>query len=128
MADILKPIYGIMLITVCKSKIHRVRVTDTNLNYIGSVTIDTDLMRRADLIEYEKVQVLNIANGERFETYAIAGESGSGVITLNGAAAHKGKVGDLIIIIAYGHIEKDQAAGFKPAIVHVDENNRPRTA
>jgi len=114
-----------MLITVCKSKIHRATITDANLEYVGSVTIDAELMRRADLIPYEKVQVANIANGKRFETYVIEGEANSGVIGLNGAAARKGSVGDLIIIIAYGHIEKEKAADFKPAIVHVDKDNRP---
>lgn len=114
-----------MLITVCKSKIHRATITDANLEYVGSVTIDADLIKRADLIPFEKVQVANISNGERFETYVIEGEAGSGVIGLNGAAARKGSVGDLIIIIAYGHIEKEKAVGFKPAIVHVDKNNRP---
>jgi len=114
-----------MLITVCKSKIHRATVTDANLDYVGSITIDADLIRRADLIPFEKVQVANISNGERFETYVIEGKAGSGVIALNGAAAHKGNIGDLVIIIAYGHIEKDKATGYKPAVVHVDKNNKP---
>ena len=114
-----------MLITVCKSKIHRARVTDANLDYVGSITIDSELMRLADLIPFEKVAVANIANGNRFETYVIEGNPGSGEITINGAAARKASVGDLVIIIAYGHIEKEQAASFSPAIVHVDENNRP---
>ena len=115
-----------MLITVCKSKIHRATITDANLNYVGSITIDSELMRRADLIEYEKVQVANISNGERFETYVIEGKAGSGTIGLNGAAARKGSIGDLIIIIAYGHLEKEEAATFKLAFVHVDKDNRPR--
>ncbi len=114
-----------MLITVCKSKIHRATITDANLEYVGSITIDADLIRRADLIPFEKVQVANISNGERFETYVIEGKAGSGIIGLNGAAARKGSIGDLIIIIAYGHIEKEKAKGFKPAIVHVDNDNRP---
>jgi aspartate 1-decarboxylase len=114
-----------MLITVCKSKIHRATLTDANLDYVGSITIDSELMRRADLIEYEKVQVANISNGERFETYVIEGKAGSGTIGLNGAAARKGSIGDLIIIIAYGHFEKDEAVGFKPAFVHVDKHNKP---
>ena len=114
-----------MLIQVCKSKIHRATVTQCDLDYVGSITIDADLMARADLVEFEKVQVVNINNGERFETYVMRGEPGSGVIGLNGAAARKGNVGDLIIIIAYGLVEKEQAAGFHPAIVHVDRNNRP---
>ncbi len=114
-----------MLISVCKSKIHRATITDADLNYVGSLTIDEDLMKQADLIEYEKIAVVNINNGQRFETYVIKGEAGSGVIALNGAAARRGEVGDLIIIIAYGQIEKEKAAEFKPAIVFVDENNKP---
>ncbi|MEW6412584.1 MAG: aspartate 1-decarboxylase [Candidatus Zixiibacteriota bacterium] len=114
-----------MLITVCKSKIHRATVTDANLDYVGSIAIDFDLMKKADLVEYEKVQVANISNGERLETYVIKAPAGSGAITLNGAAARKGSKGDLVIIIAYGHIEKDKAADYKPAIVHVDKNNKP---
>lgn len=113
-----------MLITVCKSKIHRATITDADLNYIGSISIDEELMKAADLIEYEKVQVANISNGERFETYVIKGKAGSGSIELNGAAARKGSKGDLIIIISYGHLDKAKAADYQPAIVHVDENNR----
>jgi aspartate 1-decarboxylase len=114
-----------MLITVCKSKIHRATITDANLDYVGSISIDETLMKAADLIEFEKVQIANINNGERFETYVIKGEAGSGAITLNGAAARKAQIGDLIIIIAYGQIEKSEAASFKPTVVHVDKNNRP---
>jgi aspartate 1-decarboxylase len=114
-----------MFITVCKSKIHRATVTDANLNYIGSITIDADLMRLADLVPYEKVHVANVTNGERLESYVIVGEAGSGVIALNGAAARKGSVGDIIIIMAYCHIDKKETAEFKPAIVHVDSHNRP---
>lgn len=114
-----------MMITLCKSKIHRATLTDANLDYVGSITIDADLMRLADLVPYEKVQVANINNGERFETYVIEGEPGSGVVALNGAAARKGQVGDLVIIIAYGHFDKAEASGFKPKVVHVDTNNRP---
>lgn len=113
-----------MLITVCKSKIHRATITFANLDYVGSITIDSDLIKAADLIPYEKVQVANISNGERFETYVIEGEAGSGVIGLNGAAARKGMVGDLVIIIAYGNMDKNEAADFKPAIVHVDSENK----
>lgn len=117
-----------MLITVCKSKIHRATVTDANMDYVGSITIDADLIKKADLIPFEKVQVANISNGERFETYVIEGEAGSGVIALNGAAARKGNIGDLVIIIAYGHLEKDQAANYKPSVVHVDKNNKPTSS
>ena len=114
-----------MLITVCKSKIHRAKITEANLNYVGSLTIDEDLMKLADLVEYERISIVNVNNGERFDTYVIRGEPGSGAMTLNGAAARKGQPGDLIIIIAWGQIEKDEAAGFKPTVVHVDQNNRP---
>ena len=114
-----------MLIEICKSKIHRATITDANINYMGSITIDAELMRLADLVPYEKVQVANISNGERFETYVIEGRAGSGDIALNGAAARKGSPGDLIIIIAYGQIDKAEAAGFRPAIVYVDAANRP---
>jgi aspartate 1-decarboxylase len=114
-----------MLIEICKSKIHRATITDANLDYVGSVTIDAELMRLADLVPYEKVQVANVTNGERFETYVIEGEAKSGVVALNGAAARKGSVGDLVIIIAYGYLDKKEAGRFKPAIVHVDKNNRP---
>jgi len=114
-----------MLISICKSKIHRATVTGSSLNYVGSLTIDENLMKLADLVEYEKISVVNINNGERFETYVIKGEAGSGVIELNGGAARKGQKGDLLIIIAYGQIEKELAADFKPAVVHVDAANRP---
>ena len=114
-----------MLISVCKSKIHRATITGADLNYIGSITIDTELMKLADLIEYEKVQIANINNGERFETYVINGEAGTGVIELNGAAARLGEIGDLIIIIAYGQMDKAEAAGYVPAVVHVDQKNSP---
>jgi len=114
-----------MLITVCKSKIHRAKITEANLNYVGSLTIDEDLMKLADLVEYERISIVNVNNGERFDTYVIRGEPGSGTIALNGAAARKGQPGDLIIIIAWGQIDRDEAAGFKPVVVHVDQNNRP---
>mgnify|MGYP001111154796 CR=1 FL=1 len=114
-----------MLITICKSKIHRATVTDCSLNYVGSISIDADLIKKAGLVPYEKVQVANINNGERFETYVIEAPAGSGTVALNGAAARKGDKGDLVIIIAYGHIDREEAAGFKPAVVHVDSNNKP---
>ena len=114
-----------MLISVCKSKIHRATITDANLNYVGSLTIDEELMQAADLAEYERISVVNINNGERFETYVIRGEPGSGQIELNGAAARKGEKGDLIIIIAYGQMEREKLEWFKPAVVYVDENNKP---
>lgn len=116
-----------MLIQICKSKIHRAAVTHCELNYVGSITIDEDLMKLADLVEYEKVQVANISNGERFETYVIKGKAGSGTIGLNGAAARKGNVGDLIIVIGYGLVEKSESDGYTPSIVHVDKGNRPKS-
>ena len=114
-----------MLISVCKSKIHRATITDANLNYIGSIGIDADLIRLADLIPYEKVHVVNVNNGARFETYVIEAKAGSGTITLNGAAARLGQVGDLVIIIAYGQMDRKEASTFSPAVVHVDSSNRP---
>ena len=113
-----------MLITVCKSKIHRATVTDADLNYVGSITIDADLIDRAGLVPYEKVLVANVSNGERFESYVIEARSGSGVIALNGAAARKGSVGDVVIILAFGQVDEQQAAGFTSKIVHVDADNR----
>jgi len=113
-----------MLIHVCKSKIHRATITEANLDYEGSITIDADLMKAADITEYEKVQVANVSNGERLETYVIKGEAGSGTICLNGAAARKGNKGDIIIIIAYGLIDKEQISSFKPKIVKVDSKNK----
>ncbi len=112
-----------MFISVCKSKIHRATVTEANLDYEGSITIDADLIKAADLVEFEKVHVLNVTNGERLETYVIEGGAGSGVICLNGAAAHKGKKGDLVIIISYGLMEKGKPSDINPKIVKVDENN-----
>jgi aspartate 1-decarboxylase len=113
-----------MLITVCKSKIHRATITEANVNYEGSITIDSDLMKAADIVPYEKVQIANISNGERLETYVIVGNPGSGTICLNGAAAKKGKIGDLIIIIAYGQIEREKAESHSPRFVKVDKNNK----
>jgi len=111
-----------MFIEVVKSKIHNVSVTEANLKYIGSITIDEDLMDAAMIIENEKVQVVNINNGERLETYVIRGERGSGSICLNGAAARKVAVGDVVIIISYASMEMDEARSFKPSIVFPDTN------
>ncbi len=114
-----------MFIEVCKSKIHKVSVTDANLQYVGSITIDEDLMDAAHLIENEKVQVVNINNGERLETYVIRGERGSGTICLNGPAARKVAVGDVIIIISYAMMDFEEAKTFKPFLVFPDmETNR----
>ena len=113
-----------MFIHVFKSKIHRVRVTEADLNYIGSITIDEDLMDAANLIEGEKVQIVNNNNGERIETYVIRGERGSGIICLNGAAARRAQVGDIVIIIAYAVMTPEEAKTFKPTTIFPGENNR----
>jgi aspartate 1-decarboxylase len=110
--------------TLCKSKIHRATITEANVNYIGSVTIDEDLLERADILPYEQVHVVNVTNGERLVTYAITGARGSGVICLNGAAAHKGSPGDIVILIAYGEFSNEEAHALEPNIVFVDEHNR----
>lgn len=109
-----------MQIEVCKSKIHKVTVTEANLQYVGSITIDEDLMDAANLIEYEKVQVVNINNGERLETYVIKGQRGSGIICLNGPAARKAAVGDIVIIISYALMDFEVAKTFKPWLVFPD--------
>lgn len=109
-----------MIIEVLKSKIHRVKVTQANLNYVGSITIDEDLMDAANMIEGEKVQVLDINNGERLETYIIKGERGSGAICLNGAAARKVAVDDLVIIVSYAQMEFEEAKTFKPWVIFPD--------
>lgn len=112
-----------MLIHVVKSKIHRVKCTGANLNYIGSITIDQDLMEAANIIEGEKVQIVNNNNGERIETYAIPGPRNSGEITLNGAAARRVAKGDILILITYAIIELEEAKSFKPALVFPNEEN-----
>ncbi len=109
-----------MLIEVIKSKIHRVSITGANLNYIGSITIDEDLMDAANLIENEKVHVLNLNNGERLETYVITGRRGSGDICLNGAAARKVIIGDIIIIMSFAFLDFQEAKSFKPTIIFPD--------
>lgn len=109
-----------MYIEILKSKIHRATVTEANLNYVGSVTIDEDLMDASNLIANEKVQVVNINNGERLETYVIRGERGSGVICLNGPAARKVCVGDIVIIMSYAMMDFEEAKTFKPSIVFPD--------
>ncbi len=113
-----------MLIEVLKSKIHRVRITEAELHYVGSVTIDEDLMDAAGIVDNEKVQIVNINNGERIETYVIKGKKGSGQICLNGPAARKAQVGDIIIIISYAAMSPEEAKGFKPVIIFPDDNNR----
>lgn len=107
-----------------KSKIHRVKITQAELHYVGSITIDEDLMDAADLVENEKVQIVNINNGERLDTYVIKGERNTGEICLNGPAARKAQVGDIIIIISYASIDKSDADNHKPTLIFPDENNR----
>jgi aspartate 1-decarboxylase len=112
-----------MNIEVLKSKIHRAKITQADLNYIGSIAIDEDLMNAANLIENERVSIYNITNGERLDTYVIKGERGSKIISLNGAAARKVTVGDFIIIVSYASMDFEKAKSFKPTIVFPDENN-----
>ena len=109
-----------MYLNVLKSKIHRATVVQAELNYVGSITIDEELMDAAGIYEYEKVQIVDVDNGSRFETYVIAGEKGSGMICLNGAAARKFAVGDLVIIMAYAQMTPEEATGFKPKVVFPD--------
>src|SRR4051795_10099266 len=113
-----------MFRTMFKSKIHRATVTQADLHYVGSVTIDQDLMEAADLLPGEQVQIVDIDNGARLETYVIVGPRGSGVIGINGAAAHLVHAGDLVIIISYAVLDDAEARALKPTVVHVDERNR----
>ncbi len=113
-----------MLISVCKSKIHKATVTEANLNYEGSITIDKKIMEQAGILPYEKVQVVNLNNGERFDTYVIVGKANSGIICLNGPAARLGQKGDKIIIIAYAMLEEKEAKSFKPRLIYVDGRNK----
>ena len=115
-----------MMIEVLKSKLHCVKVTEANLNYMGSITIDEDLMDAANMIAGEKEQIVNNNNGERFETYIIKGERGSGCICLNGAAARKVQVGDVCIIISYAMMDFEEARSFKPAVVFPENNKVPK--
>ncbi len=112
-----------MFIEVLKSKIHRVKVTQAELNYVGSITIDEDLLDAAEMIANQKVQIVNINNGERFETYTIKGERGSGQICLNGPAARRVQVGDIIIVIAYASMDFEEAKTHQPKLIFPDENN-----
>ena len=113
-----------MQIEVLKSKIHRAVITEANLNYVGSITIDEDLIDAAGMIENEKVQVVNVNNGERLETYVIKGKRGSGICCLNGPAARKGMVGDVVVIISYALMDFEMAKTFKPMIVFPKEGNK----
>jgi aspartate 1-decarboxylase len=113
-----------MQIEVLKSKLHRVTITEANLNYVGSLTVDEDLMEAANMIEYEKIQVVNVNNGERIETYLIKGERGSGIICLNGPAARKGAEGDIVIVISYATMDFEAAKTFHPTVVFPELGNR----
>jgi len=113
-----------MLIEVLKSKVHRAVITEANLNYVGSLTLDENLMDAANLIENEKIQVVNVNNGERIETYIIKGKRGSGVVCLNGPAARKGAEGDIVIIISYASMDFEEAKTFKPSIVFPKDGNK----
>ena len=113
-----------MIVEVLKSKIHRARITEAELHYVGSITLDEDLMDASGIIENEKVQIVNINNGERLDTYVIRGERGSGQVCLNGPAARKAHVGDIIIIMSYTSMEFEDAKKFTPRIIFPDDNNR----
>ena len=113
-----------MNITLLKAKIHRAVVKQADLDYVGSITIDSELLEQSGILEYEKVEIADIDNGNRFETYTIAGEAGSGVICLNGAAARLVNIGDKIIIMAYAQLTPDEARDHKPTVLFVDEDNR----
>lgn len=113
-----------MQIQILKSKIHRAVITEANLNYVGSLTLDEDLMDAANLIEHEKIQVVNVNNGERLETYIIKGTRGSGIVCLNGPAARKGAEGDIVIVISYALMDFEEAKKFKPVVVFPKEGNR----
>lgn len=117
-----------MILTLLKSKIHRATVTDANLQYMGSITIDKELMIKSGIVEYEKVHIVDIQNGNRFETYVIEGASGSGVVCLNGAAARLVQPGDEIIIMAYCQVTAEESKMHQPIVVFVDKNNRQSTA
>ncbi|MBM4514701.1 aspartate 1-decarboxylase [Rhodococcus hoagii] len=117
-----------MLRTMMKSKIHRATVTHADLHYVGSVTVDQDLMEAADLLEGEQVTIVDIDNGARLETYVITGERGSGVIGINGAAAHLVNPGDLVILIAYGVMNEDEVREYAPRVVFVDGDNKPSSS
>jgi L-aspartate-alpha-decarboxylase len=113
-----------MDIEVLKSKIHRVVITEANLNYVGSLTLDEDLMEAANMIEYEKIQIVNVNNGSRIETYLIKGKRGSGICCLNGPAARQGAVGDTVIILSYARMDFEKAKAFKPSLVFPKPGNK----
>jgi aspartate 1-decarboxylase len=111
--------------TMMKSKIHRATITDANLHYVGSVTLDPDLMAAADIVEHERIEIYNVTNGSRLATYAISGAPGRGEVCLNGAAAHLAARGDLVILCTYAELDEDEVATWRPRVVFVDEKNRP---
>ena len=113
-----------MQIQILKSKVHRAVITEANLNYVGSLTLDEDLMDAANMIEHEKIQVVNVNNGERIETYLIKGKRGSGVVCLNGPAARKGAEGDVVIVISYALMDFEEAKSFKPVVVFPQDGNK----
>lgn len=113
-----------MTITMLKAKIHRATVTQAELDYVGSITVDMDLLEQAGILEYEKVQIVDVNNGSRFETYTIAGERGSGVMCLNGAAARMVQTGDKIILMAYAQVTPEEASDLRPTVLFVDEKNK----
>jgi aspartate 1-decarboxylase len=113
-----------MDITLLKAKIHRAVVKQADLDYVGSITIDSELLEQSGILEYEKVEIADIDNGNRFETYVIAGEAGSGIICLNGAAAHLVSIGDKVIIMAYAQMTPEEARGHKPTVIFVDQDNK----
>ena len=113
-----------MTITMLKAKIHRATVTQADLDYVGSITVDMDLLEQAGILEYEKVQIVDVNNGSRFETYTIAGERGSGVMCLNGAAARMVQTGDKIILMAYAQVMLEEASELRPTVLFVDEKNK----
>ena len=113
-----------MLREFCKAKIHRLTVTDANLDYEGSITLDEELILAADIKPFEKVQVANVTNGNRFDTYVIVGKAGSGTCCINGAAAHLAKKGDIVLVISYAHIDEKEMQSFKPKLVFVDKHNK----
>ena len=113
-----------MTITMLKAKIHRATVTQAELDYVGSITVDMDLLEQAGILEYEKVQIVDVNNGSRFETYTIAGERGSGVMCLNGAAARMVQTGDKIILMAYAQVTPEEASELRPTVLFADEKNK----
>jgi aspartate 1-decarboxylase len=115
-----------MLRTLCKSKIHGATITQTELSYEGSITLDPDLIEEADMLPWERVQIVNLNNGSRIETFIIPGEAGSGIVCLNGPAARSAVVGDVVHVISYAEMTEEEATGYKPIVVNLDENNHIR--